>query len=58
MYTRRKQRISKLLLVVSGKYTENAVEKICEKIESYAIRNNIVFLDGAKIDCIAEKFRK
>jgi hypothetical protein len=58
VYTRQKQRISKPLLVVSGKYMENAVEKICEKIESYAIKNNVVFLDGAKIDCIAEKFRK
>jgi len=57
VYTRQKQRISKLLVVVSGRFTENAVEKICEKIESNAIKNNVVFLDCAKIDSIAEKFK-
>lgn len=58
VYTRRKQRISKLLIVISGRYTENAIEKICEKIESYAIKNNVVFIDGEKINTIVEKFRK
>lgn len=58
VYTRKKQHISKLLVVVSGRFTENAVEKICEKIESAAIRNNLVFLDGERIATIAEKFRK
>ena len=58
VYTRERQRISKLLVVISGRFTENAVEKICEKIESAAIRNNLVFLDGEKMATIAEKFRK
>lgn len=58
VYTRRKESISKLLVVISGKYTENAIEKICEKIESYATRNNIVFIDGEKIETIAERLRK
>ena len=58
VYTRRKERISKLLIVISGRYTENAIEKICEKIESYAIKNNVVFIDGEKINTIVEKFRK
>jgi len=58
VYTRKKQHISKLLIVVSGRFTENAVEKLCEKIESAAIRNNLVFLDGERITTIAEKFRR
>lgn len=58
VYTRKREHISKLLVVVSGRFTENAVEKICEKIESAAIKNNLVFLDGEKIATIAERFRK
>jgi len=58
VYTRSKQHISKLVVVISGRFTENAVEKICEKIESAAIRNNLVFLDGEKIATLAERFRR
>jgi hypothetical protein len=58
LYTKRKERISKLLIVISGKFTENAIEKICEKIENHAIKNNVSFMDGSKIETIAEKFRK
>ena len=58
LYTKRKERISKLLVVISGKFTENAIEKICEEIENHAIKNNVLFMDGAKIETIAEKFRK
>lgn len=58
VYTKRKERISKLLMVISGRYTENAIEKICEKIESYAVKNNVVFIDGEKLNTIVEKFRK
>ena len=57
VYTRKKQHISKLLIGVSGRFTENAVEKICEKIESASIRNNIVFLDADRIASLAEKFK-
>lgn len=57
LYTKSKQRISKLAVVVSGKFTENAIEKICEKIDSHAVRNNIVFIDGEKIQTLAERFR-
>ncbi len=56
LYTRQQQRISKLAIVISGRFTENAIEKICEKIESHAIRNNIVFVDGEKIQTLAERF--
>ncbi len=57
LYTKQQQRISKLVIIVSGKFTENAVEKICEKIESHALRNNVVFVDGEKLATLAERFR-
>ena len=57
LYTKQKQRISKLAIVISGKFTENAIEKICEKIESHATRNNVVFIDGEKLSTLAERFR-
>jgi hypothetical protein len=56
LYTRQQQRISKLAIIISGRFTENAIEKICEKVESHAIRNNIVFLDGEKLQTLAERF--
>lgn len=58
LYTRRKVRPSKVCIIISGKFTENAIEKVCEKIESHAIRNNIIFIDGERIDTISEKFRR
>jgi hypothetical protein len=51
-------RPAKVCVIISGKFTENAIEKICEKIESYAVRNNILFIDGARIDTISEKFHR
>lgn len=56
LYTRQQQRISKLVIIISGRFTENAIDKICEKIESHAIRNNVVFLDGEKLQTLAERF--
>lgn len=58
VYTRQKKRLSKVIIAISGKFTENAIEKICEKIESHAIRNNIVFMDGEKIKTLIERFRR
>ena len=58
LYTKQQQRISKLAIIISGKFTENAIEKICEKIESSALRNNIVFVDGEKLATLAERFRR
>lgn len=58
LYTKQRQRIAKLVIIISGKFTENAIEKICEKIESSAVRNNIVFVDGEKLATLAERFRK
>lgn len=58
IYTRSQQRISKLLIVISGKFTENAIQKICEKIESYSLKNNIVFIDAEKIKTLIVKFQR
>ncbi len=57
LYTKQKQRISKFAIIISGKFTENAIEKICEKIESHATRNNLTFIDGDKLQTLAEQFR-
>ena len=56
LYTKQQQRISKLAIIISGKFTENAIEKICEKVESHALRHNVVFIDGEKLSTLAEKF--
>lgn len=58
IYTRQQQRISKLVIIASGKFTENAIEKICGKIESHSLRNNLLFIDGDKIETLAERFRE
>ncbi len=58
VYTRKKEKLSKVAIIISGKFTENAVEKICEKIESNAIKNNIIFIDSDKINSLTEKFKK
>jgi len=47
--TKSKFRISKFVVAITGRFTENAVEKICEKIETHSQRNNIIFLDGEKL---------
>lgn len=58
VYTRRKERISKLAIIISGRFSENAIEKICEKIESNALKNSLVFIDGEKLETLSEKLRK
>ena len=56
LYTKHQQRISRLAIIISGKFTANAIEKICEKIENHAVRNNVVFVDGDKLKTLAERF--
>ncbi|HXO29533.1 MAG TPA: hypothetical protein VOA80_19440 [Thermoanaerobaculia bacterium] len=56
LYSKQKQWISKLAIIISGKFTENAIEKICEKIQSHVIRNNVLFIDGDKLQTMAERF--
>jgi hypothetical protein len=55
LYTKQKQRISRLVIIISGKFTDNAIEKICEKIESHAVRNNVIFVDENKLQTLAER---
>ncbi|MBI5057303.1 MAG: restriction endonuclease [Nitrospirae bacterium] len=57
IYSRRKQRISKLAIIISGKFTENATEKICEKIESHSLKNNLIFVDRDRLVNFAETLR-
>lgn len=47
--TKSKVWISKFVVIITGRFTENAVEKICEKIESHPLRNNLLFVDGEKL---------
>ena len=58
VYSRTKQKISKLAIIISGKFKENAVEKICEGIERHSLKNNLIFIDGDKIDILIERIRK
>lgn len=58
IYTRRHEKISKFVIIISGKYTENAIERVCEGIESNALKNNIVFIDGDKIEIFKDKYFK
>jgi len=58
LYSKTRVHPSKVCVIISGKFTENAIEKICEKIESHAMRNNVLFVDGARIDTLSEKFRR
>jgi hypothetical protein len=51
--SRMQQRISKFAVITSGKFTKNAIEKICEKIENHAARNNVVFVDGERLETLA-----
>lgn len=58
LYTKSQVRPSKLCIIISGKFTENAIHKICEKIESNAEKNNMIFIDGEKIENLIEKIKK
>ena len=58
VYTRQKVRISKLIIAISGKYTSNAVDKIVEGLTDYPMKNNVIFLDGEKIETLMARYRK
>jgi hypothetical protein len=57
LYTKQRQHVSKLLIVISGSFTQNAIEKICEKLEKGAVRNNVIFIDGEKIRALIVRLR-
>ena len=48
MYSRNKVRVSKVIIAISGKFTQNAVEKIIEGVTEYPLKNNLIFLDKEK----------
>lgn len=56
VYSRNKVRISKVIIAISGKFTLNAVEKIIEGIQEYPLKNNLIFLDGEKIESLMSKY--
>lgn len=58
VYSRNKVRISKLIIAISGRYTLNAIEKIVEGINDFPLKNNIVFIDGEKIQTLLERYRR
>lgn len=58
VYTKNRVRPSKVCVIISGKFTENAIEKLCEKIESHAMRNNVLFIDGERLESLSETFRR
>ena len=58
VYSRAQCRIAKVAIIISGAFTSNAATKICEKIQSHAVRNNVVFIDGERIKSILTRFRR
>lgn len=58
VYSRNRVRISKLIIAISGKFTLNAIEKIVEGITDYPLKNNLIFIDGEKIQTLLERYRR
>lgn len=58
VYSRNKVRISKLIIAISGRYTLNAIEKIVEGITDFPLKNNVIFIDGEKIQTLLERYRR
>ena len=55
VYSRSKVYVSKVIIVILGEFTQNAVEKIVEEIHEYPLKNNIIFLDGEKVEKMISK---
>ncbi len=58
IYTRNQVRVSKVAIVISGKFTNNAMEKIVSGITDYPMKNNTIFIDGDKINTLIERYRR
>jgi hypothetical protein len=58
IYTKRKDEISKVAVIISGVFKNNAKEKIIHKIHSPAKRGNVEFIDGAKLEELKRKVYK
>lgn len=55
VYSRNKVMISKVIIAISGKFTQNEVEKIIEGVTEYPLKNNLIFLDKEKIEGLISK---
>lgn len=58
VYSRDKIRVSKVVIAISGKFTQNALEKIIDGITDYPMKNNMIFLDGEMIEGLASRYNK
>lgn len=58
VYTRRQARVSKVIVAISGRFTNNAIDKIIDGITDYPMKNNLIFLDGDKISTLIERYRR
>lgn len=58
VYSRNKERVAKVIIAISGKFTMNAVEKIIEGIQDYPLKNNLIFLDKEKIENLMSKYSR
>lgn len=58
VYSRNKVRISKVIIAISGKFTQNAVEKIIEGVTEYPLKNSLIFLDKEKIEGLMSKYNR
>lgn len=58
VYSRSKVYVSKVIIAISGKFTQNAVEKIIEGIHEYPLKNNIIFLDGEKVENLMSRYNR
>ncbi|EJV56053.1 hypothetical protein IEO_05554 [Bacillus wiedmannii] len=57
IYTQKKVHISNLLIIISGKFKENAIEKISEKLINKALKNNTYFFDREKVESLIEQYK-
>ena len=55
---RSKVYVSKVIIAISGKFTQNEVEKTIEGIHEYPLKNNIVFLDGEKVENLMSRYNR
>jgi hypothetical protein len=58
IYTKRKEEISKVAVIISGIFKNNAKEKILYKIHSPAKKGNVEFIDGAKLEGLQKRIAK
>lgn len=58
VYTRQKVRISKLVIAISGKFTSNAIDKIVDGLTDYPLKNNLIFIDGEKVQTLMARYRR